>query len=101
MTESHRGRIFDLLIGGFIGGVVAAIAAVNFVIYSGMEGGYQATLPTVFDQSALVGVLTVAILVAGPFLGVIAARRLRRPRHRNETSDLTSTQQGREHDDVA
>lgn len=99
MTESHRGRIFDFLIGGFIGGVVAAIAAVNFVIYSGMEGGYEATLPAVLDQNPLIGVLTVAILVAGPFLGGIAARRLRRSRR--QTPGLASTTTRREHDDLA
>lgn len=94
MTESHRGWILDLLIGGVIGGAVAAIAAVNLVIYSGMEGGYEATLPAVFDQSPLVGLLTMAILVGGPFLGVTAARRLRRSRRRDQTSGLTNTTTG-------
>lgn len=94
MTEPHRGWILDFLIGGVIGGVVAAIAAVNLVIYSGMEGGYETTLPAVFDQSPLVGVITVAILVAGPFLGAIAARRLRRSRRRGRTSKLTNTTTG-------
>jgi hypothetical protein len=73
-----RGWVIDVVLGGSIGGVIGAIAAVNVVIYSGIEGGYQATLPEVFRQNLVVGLLTVAILVGTPALAVVFARRVRR-----------------------
>ncbi len=70
----------DLVAGGLIGGLAGAIAAVNFVIYSGVEQGYEASLVEVFEHSPIVGVVTVMILLAGPVLGVFVARRMRRNR---------------------
>lgn len=74
----------DLVLGGLVGGVVGAVAAVNLVIYSGIEGGYEATIPEVFRQSPVIGVVTVAILLAGPVLGIATARRARRMRVRRD-----------------
>lgn len=72
----------DGVVGGIVGGVIGAIVAVNVVIYAGIEGGYEASIPDVFRENTLVGVVTVAILVAGPVLGVVVARRRRRRRAR-------------------
>jgi len=81
MTSSRtRGWAMDLIIGGVVGGVVGGIAAVNLVIFSGIEPGYEATIPEIFAQNALVGVLTLVLLGGGPVGGVILARRARRRR---------------------
>lgn len=73
---------FDLLGGGIIGGAAGAIVAVNFVIFVGIGGGYEASIPDVFRQNVLAGIVTVGILAAGPVLGVVIARRMRRGRSR-------------------
>ena len=78
MRKSTRERAADLLVGGLVGAVVGAIVAVNVVIYSGVEGGYEATIAEVFRESPVLGALVVAILLAGPVLGALAARRFRR-----------------------
>ena len=67
----------DAVVGGLVGGVLGAIVAVNVVIYSGVEGGYEAALGDVFAHSVALGILVVAILLAGPVAGVVFARRRR------------------------
>lgn len=75
-----RGWLIDGVVGGVAGGVVGAVAAVNIVIFTGIDGGYEASLPEVFRQSPAVGVVTVLVLLAGPVFGVLGMRRLRRKR---------------------
>lgn len=75
-----RQWLVDITVGGVIGGIVGGIAAVNVVIYSGVDRGYQASITEVFEYSPLVGIATLLILVAGPMLGVVVARRVRRQR---------------------
>jgi hypothetical protein len=70
----------DLIIGGVVGGLLGGIAAVNLVIFSGIEPGYEATIPEIFAQNTLVGVLTLVLLGGGPVGGVVFARRSRRRR---------------------
>lgn len=84
-----RGWLLDLVAGGLIGGLVGAIAAVNFVIYAGIEQGYEANLVEVFQHSRIAGIATVTILLAGPVLGVFAARRLRRTLARSSHSETS------------
>lgn len=72
-----NGWIVDVILGGAIGGLLGAIVAVNLVIYSGIEDGYEANLVDVFQQSPWIGLLTVAALIAGPTVGVTVARRRR------------------------
>ncbi len=83
MEPRTRGWLADTFVGGIVGGVAGAIVAVNVVIYTGIDGGYEASIAEVFRQNVVVGTLTVAILVAGPVLGVVGARRLRRNRARS------------------
>lgn len=73
-------RAVDVIVGLVVGGLVAAVVAVNVVIFSGIDEGYEASPTDVFEQNALVGALVVVVLVAGPVLGVLAVRGLRRPR---------------------
>jgi hypothetical protein len=68
------------VVGALVGGIVGGIVAVNVVIYAGIDRGYEASLADVFGQNAVVGVVTVAILVAGPVLGLVTAHRIRRRR---------------------
>jgi uncharacterized membrane protein YesL len=82
MEPRTRGWLADTLIGGIVGGVVGAIVAVNFVIFIGIDGGYEASITDVFRQSVIAGIVTVTVLLAGPVLGVVGARRLRRKRAR-------------------
>jgi hypothetical protein len=79
-AQGRKSWLLDIVVGGISGGLVGAVAAVNLVIYSGMERGYETTIPEVFRESVLIGSLVVAILVAGPVVGVWIARRLRRQR---------------------
>ena len=69
--------MIDIGLGGILGGIVGAITAVNVVIFSGIDDGYEASLSEVFSQNLVIGLATVAILVAGPIVGVIVARRQR------------------------
>lgn len=78
-----RGWLVDLAVGGLVGGLVGAIAAVNFIIWTGIEQGYEASLTEVFQYSIIAGMVTVMILIAGPIMGVVTARRLRRTRGRD------------------
>jgi len=68
----------------FVGGVVGAIAAVNVVICSGIDDGYEATLGEVFDQSPAVRVVAVALALLGPLAGIVVARC-----HRNRRTTPT------------
>lgn len=61
-------------LGGF---VVAAIIILNLHILVGLEDGYAASPGDVFERSVLLGVVDIALLVAGPVLGIVAASRLR------------------------
>lgn len=80
MTPKGREWVADIVLGAIAGGLVGAVVAVNFVIYAGIEGGYEASIAEVFRQSPFAGIATVAILIAGPLLGVVVARILRRKR---------------------
>jgi len=65
-------------VGALVGAIVGAIVAVNFVIAFGPDSGYESSIPDVFRENVLVGIVTVAILVAGPMAGAIVAGRMRR-----------------------
>lgn len=68
------------LIGAVVGFVVGAVVALNLVIFSGIESGYESGLGDVFAYSPVLGTATVTVLVAGPILGILVARRTsRRP----------------------
>jgi hypothetical protein len=82
-----RGWLVDLAVGGLVGGLLGAVAAVNFVIYTGIEQGYEASLGEVFQHSLIAGIVTLMILLAGPVLGVATARRVRRNRARSSKTE--------------
>ncbi len=73
-----KGWLIDLAVGGIAGGLIAALVAVNFVIFIGVDRGYESSLREVFEHSSIAGVATLLILAAGPVLGVFVARRRRR-----------------------
>lgn len=77
MSATARGWIVDCLVGGIAGAVLGAILAVNFVITVGIEGGYEASIPEVFEENLLAGLVTVALLVGGPLVGILVARQTR------------------------
>ena len=78
MPSNTVRRVAETVIGAILGLVVGAIIAVNLIIIAGVERGYEASLIEVFEENALVAVSAVVILVAGPVVGVIVARRIRR-----------------------
>jgi hypothetical protein len=61
-------------LGGF---VVAVMVILNLHIVVGLEDGYAASPAEVIECSVLLGVLDIALLVAGPVLGIVAASRFR------------------------
>lgn len=75
-----RGWLVDIAVGGFAGLVVGLLVAVNVVIYTGIEGGYEATIGDVFRQNLLVGLLATVIVLGGPVGGIYVLRMLRRKR---------------------
>jgi hypothetical protein len=85
MHSRARLWLADVAVGGVVGGITGAIAAVNFVIFSGIDGGYEASIAEVFRQNTLVGIVTLAILGFGPVCGVVIRRRARRNRERSHT----------------
>jgi len=80
MQTRRRFRLVNVVVGGLVGAVVGAIVAVNVVIYSGVDNGYEASIPEVFRHNVIAGVITIVVLVAGPIVGVIVAMRMRRKR---------------------
>lgn len=78
MRRTTRHWIMDVLVGGAVGAIAGAIVAVNVVITSGIDRGYEATILEIFRENVLVGIVTVTVLASGPVLGVVAARWLRR-----------------------
>jgi hypothetical protein len=78
MKTSTKMRLIDTVVGAILGLAVGAIAAVNVVITAGLDRGYQSSFSEIFEESIFLGVVTVAILAAGPVSGVIVARRIRK-----------------------
>lgn len=70
----------DVFAGGVIGEIAAVITTWNLAILIGVEGGYEAGIGDVFGHSTLAGILVIAIWIAGPIVGVVLARRVRRNR---------------------
>lgn len=75
--HTTRDVLVDVLVGGLAGGLVGVVVAINFVLIVGVDQGYQASLGEVFDHNAVAGIVTLAILIAGPIAGFLAARRRR------------------------
>ena len=78
VQTSTKTRLIDAVVGAILGLAVGAIIAVNVVITAGVDRGYQASFAEIFDESFFLGVVTIAILAAGPVVGVIVARRIRK-----------------------
>jgi hypothetical protein len=69
-----------VLLGGIVGGIGGAIAAVDVAIYAGTDDGYEASHGEVFQESSATGVIVVALLLIGPIAGAVLARAIRRRR---------------------
>jgi uncharacterized membrane protein len=79
MRSSARRRVGAGLLGALLGAIVGTVLALNLLIFAGVEGGYEASLPDVFERRPLVGVATVVVFVVPTLLGpAIALRRGRR-----------------------
>lgn len=76
-SRKLRDWLIDLAVGGIAGLLLASLVAVNFVIFIGVDQGYESSLLEVFEHSALAGVATLIILITGPVVGVALARRRR------------------------
>jgi hypothetical protein len=87
-TDKRLGWLVDMVVGIVVGGLLGGVVAVNLMIYSGVERGYEASLGQVFEHSALAGLVVVAALAAGPILGVVAMRRHRQKK--NTTRSVTA-----------
>lgn len=70
---TERGSLISVIVGGAIGGVIGAIVAVNVVIFSGAEAGYETSLPELFRWRPVIGVVVIAVLIAGPVVGALMA----------------------------
>jgi len=67
--------IADVVIGGVLGGIAVVVGGVGFVIFSGVDA--SASIPDRFRSNPLEGVITVAVLAAGPVAGIVLARVVR------------------------
>lgn len=68
--EPHTVMTMALPVVAALGGfVVAVIAILNLHILVGLEDGYAASPADVFEWSVLLGMVDIALLVAGPVLG--------------------------------
>lgn len=78
-VESARYRAWaSYVVGALVGSALGVIVALNVMIFSGVESGYEAGLGQLFAHSPLAGVLVVIALVTGPVIGVVWARWARR-----------------------
>jgi hypothetical protein len=74
----HRVMTMALSVLAALGGfVVAVIVILNLHILVGLEDGYAASPADVIEWSVLLGVVDLALLVAAPVLGIVAASRFR------------------------
>lgn len=73
MSDKRRALI-RMAVGVVVGTVVGAIVAVNVIIFSGIDEGYQASIGDVFAESPLFGIVAVVALVGGPIGGLLIAR---------------------------
>ena len=64
------------LVGGLGGLVVSAVVVLNLHILVGLEDGYAASPRDVWDRSAVLAAVDVALLLGGLLLGALAARRI-------------------------
>ena len=64
------------VVGGIVGFVVGAIVAVNVMIFGGAPDGYQTSIADLFSHSPVLGVVVVAIFLAGPVVGVVLGLRV-------------------------
>ena len=71
-------RTVRLAAAAFIGALVGGLVAVNIVIFSGAERGYESSLSDVFEHSTIVGILAIVALAAGPVAGVLVFLRAQR-----------------------
>lgn len=79
-TRVVNSSVLRVVFGVVVGAITGAVVAVNVVIFSGAEDGYETSLPELFDQNVMLGLLVVVILVSGPIVGgVIASRSPARP----------------------
>ena len=62
------------VLGGLL---VAVIIILNLHIIVGLEEGYAASPVEVLEASALLALADVALLIAGPVLGIVVVTRLR------------------------
>ncbi|HEU4320315.1 MAG TPA: hypothetical protein VFS66_09560 [Acidimicrobiia bacterium] len=85
MHRARSGWLVDVLVGGVAGALVAVVAALNLMILLGPTTGYETSLGELFAHNPLAGVLVVTVLLAGPILGVVLARRFRRTREKAGT----------------
>ncbi len=68
-TPRRSPASWRVITGALVGAVAGAVVAVNIVIFSGIERGYETPLPQIFEENAVVGVITVLVLLAGPLIG--------------------------------
>lgn len=79
------------IVGALLGAVAGAVVAVNIVIFSGIDSGYETTLPQVFADNVVVGVITVLVLVAGPVIGAMWAMKRGRATTTTSMEDKAGT----------
>ena len=79
-SGSVKGWLLDIVVGGFGGSIVGAIVAVNVVIYSGIDDGYEAGPNAWFGYSPVLGIAVIALLVLPPIWAIFMMRKLRRNR---------------------
>lgn len=78
-SRPPRARMVLVPLLALIGFLAAVIIIVNLHIFVGLEEGYAASPAQVWEWSPILGAIDLALLVAGPVLGVLAVSRRRNP----------------------
>ncbi|MDX2342382.1 MAG: hypothetical protein QNL12_00920 [Acidimicrobiia bacterium] len=67
----------DIFVGGVAGLLIGMVLAVNIVIFSGIDGGYEASPAEVFAENPIVGTVAAIVLAGAPIAGIAWLRRRR------------------------
>lgn len=74
-NSGQRRGVWRMMIGAIVGAAVGLIIAVNVVIFSGVEDGYEAAPADVFEQRPFAAAIAIVAFVLAIGAGITISRR--------------------------